>query len=241
MNFEVYLSHALDRAKSDEANRQDDTNLQWVNSHCRRGVKVNSARITEASFLEDYLWCVGSTQKDYAVHSRFWKDQIVLFRECNAARIVADSSEIRSEYEKSKCYLSPKTVDAMLETANRITSSGWDQFQARYLVLPREPEAETPAAWNPTYRALRELKEVGHVISWYLIRNLFGGPFFKPDIHIKAIADHFFPDQKDPLEYMGSEVRRVWPQVCSDSRLLPVHLGEIDYILWWYRRSTGVP
>lgn len=154
---------------------------------------------------------------------------------------MADARAIPADWAASKCNLSPKTVAAMLETAKMITGMGWDPFRAEYLFLPADPEADTPVAWNATYWALRELKQVGHAISWYLIRNLFGGPFFKPDIHIEAIAWHFFAEEDDPVEAMASAVRQCWPRVCSDRRLLPVHLGEVDYILWWHRRNTGAP
>jgi hypothetical protein len=241
MTFHEYLRLAVERARNDEAHGADDRQLQWINCHCRRGVRANADRITSASFLEDYLWCVGSTQKDYTVRARHWNGQVALFRDCDAHQIVADACAIQAEWAASKRYLSPKSVTAMLDVATRIKDMGWEPFRAEYLFLPADPEAETPAAWSATYWALRELKGVGHAISWYLIRNLFGGPFFKPDVHIEVIAWHFFGDEEDPVEAMASAVRQVWPRVCSDRRLLPAHLGEVDYILWWHRRNTGLP
>jgi hypothetical protein len=74
---------------------------------------------------------------------------------------------------------------------------------------------------------------------WYLIRNLYGAPFFKPDLHINAIVAHFFG--RDKLDEMTVSVRQLWPQVCSDKRFLPVHIGIVDYMLWWYRQKTGEP
>ena len=82
---------------------------------------------------------------------------------------------------------------------------------------------------------------VGDALAWYLIRNLYGAPFFKPDVHIKAIAGHFFGSAPDPVEALAAACRLHWPEVCSESRLLPVHLAEVDYILWWCRRETGEP
>jgi hypothetical protein len=29
--------------------------------------------------------------------------------------------------------------------------------------------------------------------------------------------------------------------VCQEDKLRPVHLGEVDFILWWYRQKTGQP
>jgi hypothetical protein len=80
---------------------------------------------------------------------------------------------------------------------------------------------------------------VGWAIGWYLIRNLYGGRFFKPDMHINAIVAHFIGEGQP--EAMAAAVRELWPTVCSDSRLLPVHLGEVDFILWWYRQATNEP
>lgn len=82
---------------------------------------------------------------------------------------------------------------------------------------------------------------VGQATAWYLIRNLYGAPVFKPDIHICAIASHFFPETDDPLSAMSAAVCDLWENVCEDKRFLPVHLGETDYVLWFYRRRTGLP
>ena len=78
---------------------------------------------------------------------------------------------------------------------------------------------------------------VGNATAWYLIRNLYGAPFFKPDLHINAIEKHFFCSGN--LNEMSAAVRQLWPKVCTDSRISPVHLGVVDYILWWYREETG--
>jgi hypothetical protein len=81
---------------------------------------------------------------------------------------------------------------------------------------------------------------VGDAIAWFLIRDLYGGRFFKPDVHILAIARHFFSGG-DPLKELTDAVRQEWKSICTDKRFLPVHLGEVDLILWWYRRRTGIP
>ena len=76
-------------------------------------------------------------------------------------------------------------------------------------------------------------------IAWYLIRNLYGAPFFKPDLHIRAIEQHFFGN--GDLGELSARVRQLWPKVCRDSRLAPVHLGVVDHVLWWYRQSMRDP
>ena len=93
--------------------------------------------------------------------------------------------------------------------------------------------------WLSAYSALDRLPMVGDAIAWYLIRNLYGAPFFKPDLHINAIKRHFFGN--GDLNEMSATVRQLWPQVCTDSRLARVHLGVVDYVLWWYRMNTGRP
>jgi len=80
---------------------------------------------------------------------------------------------------------------------------------------------------------------IGEANVWFLLRNLFGAPFLKPDIWIKDIANRYFGAQKDPVAALSAAVRASWPRVCRDRRLLPVHLGEVDIILWAYERGIG--
>src|SRR5262249_47056961 len=127
---------------------------------------------------------------------------------------------------------------AVIDTAAKV-AAGWDAFKAEYLLLPDDPEAETVDAWWAAYNALDRLPMVGDAIAWYLIRNLYGAPFFKPDLHINPVAAHFFGHGE--LNEMAEASRRLWPEVCHDSRLLRGHLGEVDYVLWWYRQATGLP
>src|SRR5205814_8866719 len=116
-------------------------------------------------------------------------------------------------------------------------ASDWKAFKRDYLLLPENPETESLDDWWPGYSALDRLPMVGDAIAWYLIRNLYGAPFFKPDLHIKGIEKQFFGNGN--LDAMSAEVRRLWPRVCTDSRIARVHLGVADYILWWYRRQTA--
>ena len=123
----------------------------------------------------------------------------------------------------------------------RICAGGWDAFKRKYLLLPNEPQSENPNDWQDAYWQLRSFPEVGDAIAWYLIRNLYGGPFFKPDVHINEIAMRFFPETDQPLDAMSAEVRKCWEKVCKDKRFLPLHLGEVDYMLWWYKRKNALP
>ena len=118
-------------------------------------------------------------------------------------------------------------------------ATSWDAFKAEYLLLPANPESESLDDWWGAYSALDRLQMVGPAISWYLIRNLYGAPFFKPDLHINAIVKHFFGPSK--LTEISDAVRDLWPQVCSDPRWPVAHLGVADYMLWWYRQSTSDP
>jgi hypothetical protein len=236
--FAVYLKAALAQALHDEATGADNGNLNWIHTLARRGVRTNWSNLTAEAFLEQCLWCVGSIQKDYAAHERNFPSQVALFRQCNPDEIARQANQIREDWAKSKCYLSGSMVDAVLHTAMLI-AAGWEAFKRQYLLLPRNPEAETAAAWADGHRALQRLKMVGPAIAWYLIRNLYGAPFFKPDVHINAIVNHFFgPGQLQTLE---GAVRRLWPTICADRRFSRVHLGEVDYFLWWYRQATGEP
>ena len=54
-----------------------------------------------------------------------------------------------------------------------------------------------------------------------------------------TITAHFFG--RGRLVEMTEVVRELWPQVCHDKRLKPVHIGVADYMLWWYREKTGEP
>lgn len=74
-----------------------------------------------------------------------------------------------------------------------------------------------------------------------LLRNLYGAPFLKPDVHILAIASTASGTPRAPG---GPSVRTT--QVLGrchgpPSRLRPIHMGICDYVLWWYRQRTGLP
>jgi hypothetical protein len=173
------------------------------------------------------------------VRRSFWDRQKALFRGCDAGRIVSEAVQLRSEWENSKCFPNKKMVDSMLFVSAFIVAEGWDTFKRKYLPLPSDPEAETAEGWSDAYWLLDQFPLVGEAVAWYLIRNLYGGPFFKPDVHILAIAQHFFPDETAPVDALAVAARQEWPTACTDARLQPVHLGVVDYVLWWYRRSTG--
>jgi hypothetical protein len=129
-------------------------------------------------------------------------------------------------------------LDAVIATATKV-AGGWGAFKVEYLLLPDNPDSELLDDWWQSYSKLDDLPMVGRAIAWYLIRNLYGAPFFKPDLHINAIVKHFFgPDR---LSEMSRAVRQLWPKVCDDPRWPVVHLGVADYMLWWYRQSTGEP
>jgi endonuclease III len=237
-SFANYLKEAVHRAISDEKTEADEGNLRWIIDLARTGVLKHWTELTPKRFLEQYLWCVGSIAKDYATHEKYFQAQVDLFRRCDAARIVAEVGAIKAEWDINKSYLNTKMVEAVIATARKVASN-WEAFKAEYLVLPDDPEAQTLDEWWPSYSALDRLPMVGDAIAWYLIRNLYGAPFFKPDLHINAITGHFFGTGK--LHELAQAVRQYWPEVCSDERLKPVHLGIVDYILWWYRQATGEP
>jgi hypothetical protein len=158
-------------------------------------------------------------------------------------RIVAEKKIIRAEWKKERCYLHPKMVKAVIGTAELI-ASGWDEFRKEYLCLPENPETDSFTEWKEAHAALDRLPMVGEATAWYLIRNLYGVSVFKPDVHILAIARHFFPKAASPVDAVNAmtrAVRRLWPVACDDKRFQPVHFGEVDYILWWYRSQTGLP
>jgi hypothetical protein len=129
-------------------------------------------------------------------------------------------------------------VNAIISTAIEMRE-GWDAFKKSNLLLPGNAESESMDDWWDAHSALDNLPMVGEAIGWYLIRNLYGAPFFKPDLHINAIAMHFFGEAGIPA--MSVAVRELWPQTCSDARFEKVHLGVVDYMLWWYRQTTNDP
>jgi hypothetical protein len=232
--FRTYLKAAVDRALEDEHTGEDSGNLQWIHNLARRGAEKNWKALTPKGFLEQYLWCVGGIQKRYKVREAHFPLQVKLFHSCDATAISHHETAIRASWRKDKCDLNSRMFEAVISTAKEVAVD-WDGFKDKHLLDPR---SESMDDWWGVYDALDRLPMVGDAIAWYLIRNLYGGPFFKPDVHITAIADHYFNSRVDA---MSQDVRKLWPQVCSDSRLKSVHLGEVDYILWWYRRITGDP
>jgi hypothetical protein len=239
--FRDYFQAALGTAFADETDGKDGGEFADILERCRQGVLANWAALTPVTFLQGYLWCVGSSQKDFEVRCGFWEDQLSLLRHGDPDSIARERDEIREERLSRPCYLHPKVVESVIEAATKIFVSDWETFRRQWLVLPENPESVRQEDWLEAYWQLRKFPQVGDAIAWYLVRNLYGGPFLKPDVHIKAIAEHFFGHREDPLTAMSAEARRLWPQVCRDPRLLPLHVGELDYVLWWHKRKHGLP
>lgn len=249
--METYLRNALDRVTSDEVGGLDRVDgisaFAYMRELCRRGVRENWLRVSPEFFMLEHLWCVGTAQKRYDVRLKpraggsFWDQQRRLFRQGIPEQIVRDATQIRAEYENDASYLSPRMVASCLWVAEQIESHGWNEFKRTWLLLPEDPETKSLTDWFEAKRMLDALPGVGDATAWYLIRNLYGAPVFKPDVHINACASYFFPSASDGLSAMTEEVNRLWPVVCKDERLLPIHLGEIDYVMWRYRSLTGLP
>ncbi len=250
-DFESYLATALDHAVRRADEGTDHGELDGVVALCAAGVSENFRRLQPERFLVQLLWCIGSQQKDYEVRMRarpggsHWKRQRRLFRQGVPSRIAAQADSIREEHAADKRYLRPAWVEALIAEARHIVDEEWPGYRSRVLPLPADPESERLDAWYPTVRALDRLPWVGEITAWYLLRNLLGAPVFKPDIHIVAIAWHYFGDDDDPLAAMTEATRQAWPRVCEAAgvakRVLSPHLGVVDFILWWYRRETGLP
>lgn len=237
-DFGVYLKEAVASALADQDARKDDGNLLWMYKLSRQGVQANSDALTPEGFLEQYLWCVGSIRKKYWVHSRHFPAQMELFCQCSADAIMGKVKDIRRSWsQECKCDLNSRMLDAMIDTTAKVRE-GWVLFKRDYLPLPANPESESSKEWKASYDALDSLPVVGPAIAWYLIRNLYGAPFFKPDLHIKAIAAHYFDGD---LEAMALAVRRLWTDACPDAIFKQVHLGVADYVLWWHRQKTRQP
>ena len=241
MNFESYLVAAFDRSLQDETLGTDDGNMDFTNKLCRAGVRRNWEQLTAYRFVHEFLWCVGSAQKPWERHVQFFQLQEKLFRDFCANAIVAEERQIRREWESRKCDLNLKMVNSVIRVAVEIVASGWENFKEKRLLLPNDPETLDSDDWKLSLRQLKGFPQVGEALSLYMLRTFYGAPFFKPDIHILAIADHFFGNHRRPIMAMTDAVRQLWPKVCTEPRFLPVHIGEVDYILWWYRRSTGQP
>ena len=239
--FEKYLADAVRMAVRRATRRQDGGALWRINRLCRRGVKRNWESLDERAFLAEFLWVVGAIQKPIVQHERYYPLQLRLFRRCSAPAILRDRASILDQWQSKRCDMNRRMVDAMLVVASRIATEGWHAFKRVSLPLPDNPESENPEAWQGTYAALDALPMIGEANVWFLLRNLLGAPFLKPDLHVKAIAATFFGSTRDPIRALSTALRASWPRVCRMPRLLPVHLGVVDYILWDYRRLTGQP
>lgn len=236
--FAAYLERAVKVAVADDKSKEDSGNLMWILDRASRGVKRNWKTLRPEEFLAEYLWCVGSIRKKFTTHTEKYPDQEKLFCGCDPKKIARNAKAIRSTWKKSKCDLNSRMFEAVISTASTM-ADGWDGFKTQYLLLPDNPESESLDDWWDAYDALDGLPMVGWAIGWYLIRNLYGAPFFKPDLHINEIVAHFFGPEK--LVEMTEVVHELWPKVCSEKRLLPTHIGVVDHILWWYRQKTGDP
>jgi hypothetical protein len=248
--FEDYLRATLLFALDAEATGKDNGAMRRHLDRVKRGVEANWAAITPESFLRDYLFCVGSIQKKYqrrmdtSLGPSYWERQLKLFRHGSANSIVLEEHAIRSEWAAAKVDLSPKMVEATLDTARQIVDLTWPRFRAEFLRLPANRRTEDSRDWQPTFEALRELKMVGKALAPYLVRNLYGGSFFKPDVHIVAIAQHYFGDMPDPVTRMAVAAKQAWPSIVPSTAHADLQLGNlgiIDYLLWFYRQAWQVP
>ena len=231
--FREYLQKAHDRAIQDRANKEDGRNLDTIHKRCRNGVKANWEDLDAVTFFRQYFQCTGAAGKKYVVRERFRDAQVELFRGLDPTAVARDGDQIRKEWKEKRRYLHPEVVKAIIQVAGQLAD--WDQFKASYLLLPDNPETELTTDWLAAYWRLRKLPWVGFATSWYLIRNLYGARVFKPDVHILDITEFFFGPEALPQDDLAEAVLRYWPEVCSTPWLLPTHLGELDYILWWYR------
>lgn len=238
--FVDYLKDAWIRARLDADSGDDNGDLEYFNHLCRRGVLANWSALEPKDFLETYHRCIAVISRRVAVVERFLPSQVILFRNHNAASIVSEQKTIWDEWSKERRCLNAEMVNAMIETS-KLIDGRWDEFRRKYLPMPENPESGSLDDWWRVHIALDSLRMVGPATAWYLIRNLYGAPVFKPDVHICAIANYSFPDADDPLSAMSDAVCDLWESVCDDKRFLPVHLGETDFILWWYRQATGLP
>jgi hypothetical protein len=240
--FQVYLRAALTTALTDWADRSDGGQLEGIHRLCRRTVLDNWSGLTPMTFMREFLWCVGSAQKIYDVRLKYyWPDQLRLFRNGDSDRIARERDEIRKEWALKKCYLSRDMVESVIEAATKIYISGWDGFRANWLLLPADPESEREEDWRGVHTQFCKFREVDEANAWYLVRNLYGGRFLKPDVHILGVARHFFGHGAHPLAALRTEAKRLWLSVCQDARFLPLHLGELDYMIWWHKRKHGLP
>lgn len=236
--FKNYLKAAIDLALTMETDETDDCNLEIIHNVCRNGAIKNWKALTAQGFLEKYLYCIGGIMIHATGLANNWPRIRQLFRQCKPTKIAAEHSAIQAEWEVQKLGLNQRKVNAVLTTAGNMTAMGWHDFKNEYVPKPIKPQSESEVDWLPVFDALNRLPLVGPAIGWFLVRNVYGGPFLKPDTHINAIANWYFGGN---LSVMTDEIRKLWPQVCSDTRLKPVHIGEADYFLWNYRKSTNLP
>jgi hypothetical protein len=189
--FEKYLKDAVEEAKRMAADRTDDDNLAAIHKACRKGALNNWKALTARDFLECYLWCTAGIRIRAGALGKKWHRILRLFRECKPLVVVRDQRKIKGEWRKDKLGLNEKKVNAFLTTATKV-SKGWDAFKKRYLPEPPRPESEISDDWLYVFDALDQLPLVGEAVGWYLVRNIYGGPFFKPDTHIRCITHHYF-------------------------------------------------
>lgn len=235
--FGNYLERAVTLALADE-DKDDGGSLKWMLDKANQGVVKNWTDLPPEDFLAEYLWCVGSIRKKFTTHKKKYPEQQKLFLQCDPRKIALNADSIRSTWKVSKCDLNSRMFEAVVTTAVMMADD-WQAFKKQYLLLPENPESDSLDDWWPAYSALDSLPMVGPAIGWYLIRNLYGAPFFKPDLHINIIVAHFFGPHK--LVEMTSAVRQLWSGICSDRRFERVHIGVVDHMLWWYRQKTGDP
>lgn len=202
--FTVYLSKAIEAAL-ERADTGDDEGALWdMNELCRRGVKRNWDTLTDREFLKEFLWVIGAIQKPIERHKRYYPLQVKLFRRCSPKAILEDRVRILAEWHSERRDLNRRMVDAMLVVSCRVATEGWVKFKLATLPLPKNPESEDPRNWRATYAALDALPMVGDANVWFLLRNLLGAPFLKPDIHIRIIAERFLGVERDPLAALSA-------------------------------------
>jgi hypothetical protein len=135
---------------------------------------VKFDNVTESEFLREHAWVTLSAGMRERVIRNLFQAISSSFCDFESAGIIMDN-ESRCRYLALKHFNNPRKIDAIILTAQKISSMGFNNFKESLYLNP--------------LKMLRSLPFIGPVTCYHLAKNI-GLQVAKPDRHLTRLANH---------------------------------------------------
>jgi len=135
---------------------------------------VKIGNVTESEFLREHAWVTLSAGMREKVIRNLFQAISSSFYDFESAGTIMDN-ESRCRHLALKQFNNPRKIDAIILTAQKISSVGFNEFKESLYLNPLE--------------MLRSLPYIGPVTCYHLAKNI-GLQVAKPDRHLTRLANH---------------------------------------------------